>query len=77
MTSVRGTFSRGEVIAVRDAQGTLIGRGIARYSSREVELVRGMRLDMVARVIPEPAPAHAPHPPSRARRVLVPLTART
>ncbi len=53
VTSVRGTFSRGEVIAVRDAQGTLIGRGIARYSSREVELVRGMRLDMVARVIPE------------------------
>ena len=38
---------------MRDAQGTLIGRGIARYSSREVELVRGMRLDMVARVIPE------------------------
>lgn len=52
VTGVSGTFARGDVIAVLDAQGTLVGRGITRYSSEEAELTRGMRLDMVARVAP-------------------------
>ena len=53
VTGVEGTFSRGDLVAVRDAQGTLVARGIAGYSSAEAELTRGMRLEMVARVVPD------------------------
>ena len=49
---VEGTFKRGDVIAVRDLQGTLVARGISGYSSEDAELTRGMRLDLVGRVAP-------------------------
>ena len=49
---VDGTFSRGDVVAVRDLQGTLVARGITAYSSQDAELTRGMRLDLVGRVAP-------------------------
>lgn len=35
MTAVEGDFSRGDVIAVRDAQGREIARGLANYASAE------------------------------------------
>ncbi len=49
---VDGTFDRGDVIAVHDLQGGLVARGITRYSSSEADLARGMRLEMVGRVVP-------------------------
>jgi glutamate 5-kinase len=39
MTSVEGDFSRGDVIAVRDAAGLEIGRGLANYASAEARLI--------------------------------------
>ncbi len=39
MTGVQGEFSRGDVIAVKDAQGIEIGRGLANYSSAEARLI--------------------------------------
>jgi glutamate 5-kinase len=39
MTSVQGDFSRGDVIAVRDADGAEIARGLANYSSSEARLI--------------------------------------
>ena len=39
MTGVQGDFSRGDVIAVRDADGTEIARGLANYSSSEARLI--------------------------------------
>ncbi len=39
MTSVQGEFSRGDVIAVRDADGLEIARGLANYSSSEARLI--------------------------------------
>ncbi len=39
MTSVQGEFSRGDVIAVHDAAGTEIARGLANYSSAEARLI--------------------------------------
>lgn len=35
MTSVSGDFSRGDVIAIRDAQGVEVARGLANYASAE------------------------------------------
>ena len=53
VTGVEGSWVRGDVVAVRDAQGTLVARGLAGYSSREAELTRGMRSELVERVAPE------------------------
>ena len=39
MLSVAGEFSRGDVIAVQDAQGAEIARGLANYSSAEARLI--------------------------------------
>ncbi|MES2584438.1 MAG: glutamate 5-kinase [Pseudomonadota bacterium] len=39
MVSVEGDFSRGDVIAVRDASGSELARGLANYSSSEARLL--------------------------------------
>jgi glutamate 5-kinase len=39
MTEVSGDFSRGDVIAVRDARGAEIARGLANYASSEARLI--------------------------------------
>ncbi len=39
MVAVDGDFSRGDVIAVRDAEGKEIARGLANYSSAEARLL--------------------------------------
>ena len=39
ITEVTGDFSRGEVIAVRDARGAELARGLANYSSTEARLI--------------------------------------
>ena len=39
MTAVQGEFSRGDVIAVRDAHGLEIARGLSNYSSAEARLI--------------------------------------
>ena len=39
MVGVEGDFSRGDVIAVRDATGAEIARGLANYSSAEARLI--------------------------------------
>lgn len=58
---VDGSFDRGDVIAVYDLQGGLVARGITRYSSSEADLARGMRLEMVGRVVPSLADAPLIH----------------
>lgn len=39
MVSVQGDFSRGDVIAILDAQGMEIGRGLANYAAAEARLI--------------------------------------
>jgi glutamate 5-kinase len=39
MTAVQGEFSRGDVIAIRDADGTEVARGLANYASAEARLI--------------------------------------
>ena len=39
MTAVDGDFSRGDVIAIRDAQGIEFARGLANYASAEARLI--------------------------------------
>ncbi len=53
VTQVRGDFVAGDVVNVVDSQDVLIGRGLARYSSDEMVRVRGLKLDVIARFMPE------------------------
>ena len=39
MTSVQGEFSRGDVIAIHDAGGSEVARGLANYASAEARLI--------------------------------------
>ncbi len=39
MTAVEGDFARGDVIAIKDFQGTEVARGLANYSSSEARLI--------------------------------------
>jgi glutamate 5-kinase len=39
MTHVEGTFARGDVVAIRDAGGAEVARGLANYSSAEARLL--------------------------------------
>ncbi len=39
MTAVDGDFSRGDVIAIRDEQGTEVARGLANYAAAEARLL--------------------------------------
>ena len=39
MTDIQGDFSRGDVIAIKDADGIEIGRGLTNYSSSEARLI--------------------------------------
>ena len=39
MTGVEGDFARGDVIAIRDAQGSEIARGLANYAAHEARLL--------------------------------------
>lgn len=48
-----GTYAVGDVVNVVTPEGTLIGRGIVRYSSDEMVRVRGLKLDVIARFMPE------------------------
>lgn len=48
-----GEFEAGDVVNVVGADGALVGRGVTRYSSDEMARVHGLRLDVIARFMPE------------------------
>ena len=50
---VSGTFAEGDVVSVEDVSGTEIARGVARYSSDDMDRVRGLKLDIVERFLPD------------------------
>ena len=45
--SVAGPFERGDVIAICDSEGQRIACGIANYSSKDIECIRGQRSDCI------------------------------
>ena len=51
--ATEGTYDAGDVVNVVTPEGTLIGRGTVRYSSEEMVRVRGLKLDVIARFMPE------------------------
>ncbi len=46
-----GKFSRGDTIMIRDESGNEIARGIANYSSAEVDKIKGMKSSRIASIL--------------------------
>ncbi len=61
VTKVTGDFESGEVVNVTNAAGNLLGRGVVRYSSEDMQRVRGLKLDVIARFLGDEAAVPAVH----------------
>lgn len=61
VTHVDGSFASGEVVNVTNPEGELIGRGVVRYSSDDMQRVRGLKLDVIARFLGDEAAVPAVH----------------
>lgn len=51
ITSVEGTFGRGDPIAIEATGGARLGLGLARYSSDETQAIKGLRSHEIADVL--------------------------
>ena len=61
VTDVDGTFDAGEVVNVTNRAGELIGRGVVGYSSDDMQRVRGLKLEVIARFLGEAKAVPAVH----------------
>ncbi|GMN03185.1 glutamate 5-kinase [Erythrobacter sp. MTPC3] len=48
VTKVIGTFDRGDVISIEDAEGRMIAKGMTEYSSAQCDAIKGLRSEAVA-----------------------------
>ena len=51
VTSVVGTFERGEAVQIRNGRGIQVAVGIANYSSTELDRIKGVRSNRVAEIL--------------------------
>lgn len=51
--SCSGSFEPGVLVAIEDSDGMLIGRGLVRYSSDEIQKCHGLKLEVIERFLPE------------------------
>jgi glutamate 5-kinase len=49
--AVSGEFDRGEVIAIRDAEGRELARGIARYNAADTRRIAGQKSELIQTVL--------------------------
>ncbi|MBD3271415.1 MAG: glutamate 5-kinase, partial [Elusimicrobia bacterium] len=52
---VEGSFSPGDIISLKDSQGTEIARGITGFSSDEIRLIKGKHSAQIKDVLPQAA----------------------
>lgn len=53
IVATSGSYEEGDVVDVMDGDGETIGRGVVRYSSDDMVRIRGLKLDIVARFMPD------------------------
>lgn len=53
VVATEGSYGIGDVVDIKAQDGTLIARGLAKYSSDEVVRIRGLKLDVIERFLPE------------------------
>jgi glutamate 5-kinase len=61
VTRVEGAFARGDCVAIRDAQGAEIGRGLVAYDALHAERIRGRNSRDIAHILGTPGRAEMIH----------------
>ena len=51
IVDVMGEFDRGDVVALCDADGRELARGLTNYSSQELQKIKGLRTNQIAQVL--------------------------
>jgi glutamate 5-kinase len=51
IVGTQGEFQQGDVVALCDAEGTVIARGLTNYSSADVERIKGLKSDRIAQIL--------------------------
>ena len=51
IVGTQGEFQKGDVVALCDAEGTVIARGLSNYSSADVERIKGIKSEKIAQVL--------------------------
>lgn len=51
IVGTQGEFQKGDVVALCDAEGTVIARGLTNYSSADVERIKGIKSEKIAQVL--------------------------
>lgn len=54
ITTVIGEFSVGDIVAVLDAEGRELGRGLINYDSRDVDKIKGLNTEDIAGILESP-----------------------
>ena len=49
--AVEGAFARGDLVEIRDARGTRLGRGLTNYSAADLEKIKGARSTDIGRLL--------------------------
>ena len=52
VTAVRGAFEPGDVVALVDASGCIVAKGLSEMSSGDVERVKGLKSSQISEVVP-------------------------
>ena len=45
---VEGQFSKGDIVALRDAEGNEFARGLTNYKAKDIRRIKGLRTDEIA-----------------------------
>jgi len=48
---VKGDFERGDVVEIRDARGTRLGKGLVNYNAGEISRIKGARSDDIEKIL--------------------------
>lgn len=59
--STSGSYAEGDVVSIHDLDGIEIARGVTRYDSDDMVRVRGLKLDVIGRFLPQKAGQPAVH----------------
>jgi glutamate 5-kinase len=61
IVKIEGDFARGDVVAITDAAGKLIAKGLTNYSAAEMQTIRGKKTSQVRQLLADAAYDEAVH----------------
>lgn len=61
VVGVKGTFSAGDAVVLKDLTGAVVGRGLSEVSSADLERVKGMKTPAISQAFPQMAGKEVVH----------------